>query len=105
MSVASRPVFVEMTPFRIEPQFVGRVWGWKDLRPWYDRTADKEPIGEVWLTGDECTVATGSHRGKTLAALEQFFERLFAIGWMNESRADGWRVELCAAVHKWTTAC
>ena len=69
MSVASRPVFVEMTPFRIEPQFVGRVWGWKDLRPWYDRTADKEPIGEVWLTGDECTVATGSHRGKTLAAL------------------------------------
>jgi mannose-6-phosphate isomerase len=58
-----------MTPFRIEPQFVGRVWGWKDLRPWYDRVADNEPIGEVWLTGDDCEVATGPHRGKTLAAL------------------------------------
>lgn len=58
-----------MTPFRIEPQFVGRVWGWKDLRPWYDRTAEREPIGEVWLTGDDCEVATGAHRGKTLASL------------------------------------
>lgn len=69
MSTASRSVFVEMTPFRIEPQFVGRVWGWKDLRPWYDRVAEQEPIGEVWLTGDECKVATGPHRGKTLGVL------------------------------------
>jgi mannose-6-phosphate isomerase len=69
VSISPRPVFVEMTPFRIEPQFVGRVWGWKDLRPWYDRVADNEPIGEVWLTGDDCEVATGPHRGKTLAAL------------------------------------
>lgn len=58
-----------MTPFRVEPQFVGRVWGWNDLRPWYDRKAEQEPIGEVWLTGDDCKVATGSYRGKTLGEL------------------------------------
>lgn len=61
-----RSVFAALAPFRIEPKFVGRVWGYDDLRPWYDRVADGEPIGEVWLTGDECEVATGPHSGKTL---------------------------------------
>jgi hypothetical protein len=66
-------------PFLIEPRFVGRVWGFNDLRPWYDRVAGSDPatpgreagqpIGEVWLTGDECRVATGPHAGKTLAEL------------------------------------
>jgi len=59
----------ELAPFRIEPQFTARVWGFRDLRPWYDRAADGEPIGEVWLTGDDCLVATGPHSGKRLAAL------------------------------------
>jgi mannose-6-phosphate isomerase len=45
------------------------VWGYKDLRPWYERTAEGEPIGEVWLTGDDCTIATGPHTGQTLASL------------------------------------
>jgi len=67
VSVDSHSVFVEMTPFRIEPQFVVRVWGWNDLRPWYDHVADKEPIGEVWLSGDDCEVGTGPHVGKKLA--------------------------------------
>ena len=48
---------------------MGRVWGFGDLRPWYDRVAGSEPIGEVWLTGDECLVATGKDAGKTLAGL------------------------------------
>ena len=57
-------------PFRIEPQFVGRVWGYQDLRPWYDHVAAAgEPIGEVWLTGDECIVATGDHAGQKLGTL------------------------------------
>jgi mannose-6-phosphate isomerase len=56
-------------PFRIEPQFVERVWGYRDLRPWYDRLAEGDPIGEVWLTGDDCLVATGPHQGKRLAEL------------------------------------
>jgi mannose-6-phosphate isomerase len=59
-------VFVELAPFRVEPQFVGRVWGWNDLHPWYDRVADAEPIGEVWLTGDDCLIGTGPHAGKSL---------------------------------------
>lgn len=58
-----------IAPFGIEPQFVGRVWGTRDLRPWYDRVAKGEPIGEVWLTGDDCLVATGEHTGKKLGTL------------------------------------
>ncbi len=64
-----RNIFAAMAPFRIEPRFVGRVWGWKDLHPWYDRKAKDEPIGEVWLTGDDCAVGTGSHAGKTLGEI------------------------------------
>ncbi|HXR38885.1 MAG TPA: class I mannose-6-phosphate isomerase [Terracidiphilus sp.] len=58
-----------LSPFRIEPRFVGRVWGYQDLRPWYDRRAEGEPLGEVWLTGDDCTVATGPHAGQSLGSL------------------------------------
>ena len=61
-----RSVFVALAPFRIEPTFVDRVWGYGDLHPWYDRVASGEPIGEVWLTGDDCEVATGPHAGKPL---------------------------------------
>jgi mannose-6-phosphate isomerase len=59
----------ELAPFRVEPRFTVRVWGFCDLRPWYDRVAEGEPIGEVWLTGDDCLIANGSHAGKRLAAL------------------------------------
>jgi mannose-6-phosphate isomerase len=59
----------ELAPFRTEPRFTARVWGFRDLRPWYDRVAEGEPIGEVWLTGDDCLIATGPHAGKRLAAL------------------------------------
>jgi mannose-6-phosphate isomerase len=59
----------ELAPFRIAPRFVDRVWGTWDLRPWYDRVAEGNPIGEVWLTGDECLVETGPHAGQTLGGL------------------------------------
>jgi mannose-6-phosphate isomerase len=58
-----------LAPFRMEPRFDARVWGFRDLRPWYDRVAEGDPLGEVWLTGDECVIATGPHTGKKLAAL------------------------------------
>jgi mannose-6-phosphate isomerase len=72
-----------LAPFLIQPRFVGRVWGFRDLRPWYNRSADNapespaasspggsgQPIGEVWLTGDDCAIASGLHSGKTLAGL------------------------------------
>lgn len=56
-----------MAPFRMEPRYDPRVWGFRDLRPWYDKVAESEPIGEVWLTGDDSLVATGPHAGKRLA--------------------------------------
>ncbi len=59
----------QLTPFRIDPRFDMRVWGYEDLRPWFDAQADGGPIGEAWLTGDMCLVATGPHRGKRLDAL------------------------------------
>jgi mannose-6-phosphate isomerase len=60
-----------LAPFRIEPIFTARVWGFRDLRPWYDRVAEGDPIGEVWLTGDDCLVATGPYAGKKLGTLFQ----------------------------------
>lgn len=68
----------QLAPFLIEPLFVARVWGFQDLRPWYDRVAGPdggsapgpgEPMGEVWLTGDQCRAATGPHTGRTLAEI------------------------------------
>ena len=60
----------KLEPFRLEPRFVERIWGTSDLRPWYDYVADgtsgHDPIGEVWLTGDECRVSTGRLAGMTL---------------------------------------
>ncbi len=64
-------MFAALSPFRIEPRFVARVWGFRDLRPWYDRIAGEEPIGEVWLTGDDCHVATGPNAGKNLGTVFQ----------------------------------
>jgi mannose-6-phosphate isomerase len=84
----SASVFAALSPFRIEPRFVARIWGSTDLRPWFDccsgssdanpkgtlaqanpAPSTEDPIGEVWLTGDECKVATGAHAGKSLAQL------------------------------------
>jgi mannose-6-phosphate isomerase len=71
-----------LAPFLIAPQFVGRVWGFQDLRPWYDRVAEGgEPIGEVWLTGDECLVASGPFAGERLGELfARFPEALLGRG-------------------------
>ena len=68
------PVFAPLTPFRIEPKFVARVWGYTDLRPWYDfppAGTAAEPCGEVWLSGDECVIASGPHKGTSLGTLFQ----------------------------------
>ncbi|MGH9816377.1 MAG: type I phosphomannose isomerase catalytic subunit [Candidatus Acidiferrales bacterium] len=55
-------------PCRLEPQFVPRVWGAHSLAPLYpDKTNLAEPIGEVWLTGNDCTFADGPCAGLRLA--------------------------------------
>jgi mannose-6-phosphate isomerase len=64
-----QPSQSQWAPFSVEPRFVSRVWGFRDLRPWYDRVAADQPIGEVWLTGDQCVAATGPQQGKSLADL------------------------------------
>jgi mannose-6-phosphate isomerase len=69
MTEASQASPSQLSPFRIEPRFVTRVWGYRDLRPWYDRVAEGDPLGEVWLTGDDCLVATGPHAGRPLGSL------------------------------------
>lgn len=62
-------------PFLIQPVFTARIWGFRDLRPWFDVVADGDPIGEVWLTGDHCAVATGAHKGKQLGAVFSEFQQ------------------------------
>jgi mannose-6-phosphate isomerase len=69
MAAFTQSSSAQLAPFRIDPIFTARVWGFRDLRPWYDRVAEKDPIGEVWLTGDECVIATGTHKGEKLGAL------------------------------------
>lgn len=56
-----------IAPFRLEPFFSERVWGRASLLPWFAGTGTKELVGEAWLTGPQCVVATGVHAGRTLA--------------------------------------
>jgi mannose-6-phosphate isomerase len=56
-----------MTPFLLEPWFSPRPWGTLDLSPWYALKLT-EPIGEAWLTGGACTIATGPDAGQRFDA-------------------------------------
>lgn len=57
-----------LAPFLIEPRFATRVWGYDDLRPWFDRDRNNgDPLGEVWLTGDDCLISSGPFQGQSLA--------------------------------------
>jgi mannose-6-phosphate isomerase len=71
MTASAQLSLPEIAPFRIAPRFDTRVWGYQDLRPWFDRVIapGEDPLGEVWLTGDHCLVSTGPFAGKTLAAV------------------------------------
>jgi len=69
MTEAGKTTRSLLAPFRIDPIYDPRVWGYRDLRPWFHHVAEGELIGEVWLTGDECLVATGPHAGKKLGNL------------------------------------
>lgn len=56
-----------LRPARLEPQFVPRIWGARDLAPLFPtKRTLQEPIGEVWLTGDDCRFADGPFAGKRL---------------------------------------
>jgi len=63
----------ELYPLLILPEFYPRVWGTRDLRPYFARAVEADPIGEVWLTGEECRVANGPLSGQTLRDLSAQF--------------------------------
>jgi mannose-6-phosphate isomerase len=60
-------------PFLVVPEFHERVWGTKDLRPYFTRVVEGDPIGEVWLTGDQCRISGGPLAGRTLGELAAEF--------------------------------
>ena len=69
-------------PLLLMPEFHERVWGTRDISLLYPHKAarkpaskDEQPIGEVWLTGDECKVANGDLAGQTLADVTKRFGR------------------------------
>lgn len=46
-----------MPPLRLRPLFIPRVWGVRELAPFYDgRGREPEPIGETWLTANDCLI-------------------------------------------------
>jgi mannose-6-phosphate isomerase len=59
----------ELYPLLMSPAFDPRPWGTTDLSPIYPNHRFEEKIGESWLTGDNCKVANGHLRGKSLAEL------------------------------------
>ncbi len=65
----------DLYPLRLEPYFDARPWGSRDLRPVYDQVPGTEPIGEAWLTWDECRVANGPLAGSRLGELCRRFGR------------------------------
>ncbi|HEY4838160.1 MAG TPA: type I phosphomannose isomerase catalytic subunit [Candidatus Acidoferrales bacterium] len=66
-----------LRPSRLEPIFVPRIWGAKTLAPLFseksiparslpEKNKFSEPIGEVWLTANECKFAEGPFAGYKL---------------------------------------
>lgn len=67
----------DLYPLLLKPFFSPRPWGARDLAPIYTEFPGKdgEPIGESWLTGDQCVVANGPLAGKTLDELSKQYGR------------------------------
>jgi mannose-6-phosphate isomerase len=57
---------VNLSPSRLAPIFVPRIWGARKLEPLFEAPTGPEPIGEVWLTGEKCAFASGPLAGRLL---------------------------------------
>src|SRR5579864_3906130 len=62
-------------PLLMQPGFDPRPWGTEDLSPIYPNHKFSEKIGEAWLSGDDCKVANGPLKGKSLAELSEQYQR------------------------------
>jgi mannose-6-phosphate isomerase len=57
-----------LCPARLDPIFSPRPWGSLSLAPYFPEMSNlAEPIGEAWLTGNECRFADGPFAGQKLA--------------------------------------
>ncbi len=64
---------LDLYPLLLRPQFHERVWGSRDLAPIYSQGFNGAPIGEAWLTGDDCRVVNGPLVGCSLADVSREF--------------------------------
>lgn len=77
----------KLAPFRLRPWFRTRIWGTRDLSPWYNYQVVGEPIGEVWLSGDDCVVDSGPLAGHTFFdVFTQHREALLGSGSVHAER-------------------
>jgi mannose-6-phosphate isomerase len=58
---------VNPAPARLAPHFVSRIWGARTLQPLFEAPPGPQPIGEVWLTGEESVFASGDFTGRKLS--------------------------------------
>jgi mannose-6-phosphate isomerase len=57
-----------LSPALLEPTFSARPWGARSLAPLFpEKSALTEPVGEAWMTGNECRFATGPFSGRKLS--------------------------------------
>jgi mannose-6-phosphate isomerase len=63
----------QLYPLLLRPQFRERIWGARSLAPIYSHEITGAPIGEAWLTGEECVVANGPLQGSSLGDLSAQF--------------------------------
>ena len=88
-------------PLRLPPSFREKIWGKRDLSPWFPSDGPRPvPIGEVWYSFEENRVANGPFAGETLGSLiERFGERLMGPGYRPGSLQRRSASEEPAATH------
>jgi mannose-6-phosphate isomerase len=58
---------VEICPARLAPVFSPRPWGVRSLDPFFPEMSNlAEPVGEAWMTGNECRFANGPFAGQKI---------------------------------------
>jgi len=58
---------MKLCPARLEPTFSPRPWGSRSLVPFFPEMSNlAEPVGEAWLTGNDCRFANGPFAGRKL---------------------------------------